>query len=114
MGAANPTTPVNYLDALKGQRSRGLVSQAEYASAIQGTVRDQRSTIARFGQRGDGTRGYEDLPPDLADMAMRNAATARVARARGGSGARSLAGTALGAAFNPTTPIGRTTFFGDF
>jgi hypothetical protein len=114
MGATQQQVPVDYLDALKGQRAKGLISQSEYEAALRRQVRDARATIARFGQRGDGGRGYEDLPPDTADVAIRNAMAMRAWRARVGSGARSLAGTALGAAFGAPGPMGSSTFFGGY
>lgn len=63
-----------------------------------------------LGHRADGKNGFEDLPPDVADIVLRDSASGRVRKARGGSTRSAL----MGQPFSPTAPIGRSSILGDY
>lgn len=69
-------------------------------------VRRRRGLIAQ-GLTGDGSTGFEQLPPDVADLVLRDVTTGRAKRARGGSTRSAILG-----AFDVNAPLGASTILG--
>lgn len=76
-------------------------SPASIGASIEREVARRRRLIS-----GSGT-DFDALPPDVADVVVRDAATGRVRKARGGSTRSAILGT-----FSPTQPLGSSSILG--
>jgi hypothetical protein len=86
--------------------SIGQTDALEVQRRIKIIMRGQ-GTDGGLGKRADGRGGFEDVKPDVADIAIRDAATGLLRRSRTGSGR-----SALGQAFDVTSPLGRDNIMG--
>jgi len=66
---------------------------------------ERRRRLISDGTTGDG--GFAALPPDVADLFVRDAGTGMVRRSRGGSARSAILG-----AFSPTAPLGSSSILG--
>lgn len=83
MGAGTTNPPATFDQRL----ASGEFGPGGYGAAVLGEANWKRADILRRG-------GFEDLPPDIAELALQDEATARARRARSGSN-RSALGMAL-------------------
>lgn len=86
----------------------GADTDANHAAALEWRKkRDSYSTEQKIALMQEY---YGKDTPDATDTMLRNAATGKLRKARGGSTANSF----IGQAFDPTSPIGRGSILGDY
>lgn len=128
-GPPDPSKPSN-VDSRDssslGTRSDGSISPASFEQrlaagefagnegpATQLEVERRRRLIATNANgSGGATGGFDKLPPDIADIVLKDASGQAVRRARGGSARSSVLGG--NQAFDVTAPIGRSSVLGDY
>lgn len=95
-------SPITPEQQAQYELDNGQIDQAEYQRRIELEVQRRRRLIA-----GDSGQGFQPLPPDIADMVVRDGATGMVRRTRAGSTRSAILG-----AFSPTAPLGASSILG--
>ena len=104
LGYDDKGNPVYGPNPYAGQSNYGIdaSSPESIGRSIELEVQRRRRLIA-----GDSGQGFQPLPPDIADMVVRDSATGMVRRTRAGSTRSAILG-----AFSPTAPLGASSILG--
>ena len=101
-------TPVTPEQQAQYELDNGQIDQAEYQRRLELEVERRRRLIAGPAS-ADNTYGggFTALPPDQADIVVRDTMSGRVRRTRGGSTRSAILGS-----FSPSAPMGASSILG--
>lgn len=101
-------SPITPEQQAQWELDNGKIDQAEYQRRLELEVERRRRLIAGPASPDNAFGGgFEAMPPDVADIAVRDISTGRVRKTRGGSTRSAILGT-----FSPTAPLGSSSILG--